>query len=155
MMFREAWEVAAEDVLVKAAEQADLFRAAADHLAAHDHPRSAALCAEMAERRQSLAAAVEAGLRANDVYPKTVDPEREALDRLLGTVKSALSADEADSLLTSRLDADQALRDALGAAQAVAEMPAPLVRIFERFSTSLADDSRRIDAFLDGRHEAR
>jgi hypothetical protein len=155
MMFREAWEVAAEDVLVKAAEQADLFRDAADDLAAHDHPRSAALCAEMAGRRQTLAADVEAGLRALDVYPKTVDPEREALDRLLGAVKSAFSADEADSLLTSRLAADQGLRDALAAARAVAEMPLALARIFERFAASLADDDRRIDAFRAGRHEAR
>jgi hypothetical protein len=155
MMFRKAWEVAAEDVLVKATEQADLFRDAADYLSAHDHPRTAELCADIAARRQAMAAELAAGLRANGIYPKTVDPEREALEHLFGTVKSALSPDEADSLLTSRRDADNALREALSAAREVDDMPEPLTRMLERFATSLADDDRRIDDFLSSRHETR
>jgi len=155
MMFRKAWEVAAEDVLVKAAEQADLFRDAADYLAAHDHPRTAALCADIAARRQALAAELQAGLRTSGIYPKTVDPEREALERLFGTVKSALSPDEADSLLSSRRNADQALREALAAAREAEDMPEALTQILERFAASLAEDDRRIDDFLSSRHETR
>lgn len=154
MMLREAWEVAAEDVLVKAIEQADLFKDAAEHLAAHHHTRAATLCIDMADRRHRLAADVEAGLRANGVFPKTMDPEREALDRLIGNVKSVLSLDEADSLLQSRLHADQGLRDALAAAQAAEGMPEDLAKIVDRFAGSLADDDRRIDDFLDSPRKA-
>jgi len=150
-MLREPWEVAAEDVLVKAIEQADLFADAAEYLGAHDHPRTAALCASMATRRRELATGLEAALRERGVYPKVVDPEREALDRLFGTVKSALSPDQADSLLHSRRQADQALRGALAEARAAQDMPEPLVRIFDQFAASLDEDDRRIDAFIASR----
>lgn len=153
-MLREPWEAAAIDVLVQAIEQADLFKYAAEHLTAHDHPRTAALCAEMAEHRQQFAAELEAGLRARGVYPKRVDPEREAVDHFFVNLKSALSHDEADSLLQSRWQADKALRDALAEARATEDMPDALADILRRFDEGLEEDDRRIDQYLTNRRRA-
>ena len=152
-MLREEWEVSAMDILVRAEEQADLFADAAHHLAAHDRNDAVALCNDMAAHRRRLAADLEAALRSHNVYPKSVDPEREAADRLFANVKSALSADEVDSLLHTRLHSDAHLRRSVAEAQSVEDMPADLAKLFARYAQSLSGDDDRIDAFLAGRHK--
>ena len=152
-MLREEWEVSALDVLVRATEQADLFADAAHHLAAHGRDEAVALCNEMAAHRRRLAADMEAALRTHDIYPKSMDPEREAADRLFANVKSALSADEVDSLLHTRLHSDEHLRRSVAEAQSVEGMPDDLARLFAQYAQSLSGDDVKIDAFLAGRHK--
>lgn len=147
-MLREEWEIGATDILERAREQADLFADAAHHMKEHGRTEAMDVCESMSAHRRRLAKELEAALRAHSIFPKDLDPEREAAHHLLDTVRSALSADEVDSMLQSRLEADAHLRESVAAAGSISGMPADLAALFDRYAEELRGDDARIDAFL-------
>jgi len=143
-MLRADWEANINAILTRSAEQADLYADAADHVVG----KAAALCRKMAERRRALADALETALRNKGRLPKEMDPDRETADKWMTAVRSALSGHEAESLLHSRLAADENLDHAIAEAMADSELPADLRAVLDRFWTDLDSDRHELAAFL-------
>jgi len=144
-MLRREWEADANDVLVKAAEAADLFEDAARRL-----PREAAILDVMAARRRRLAQGLDRALRAEGVLPKGVDPEHEEADRLLASVRSALSRDEETGLLNDRLAADRKLAASIAETLGDADLPPALKAVLEAAAGEIDADRAALEARLGG-----
>lgn len=143
-MLREEWEASVNDVLVRSEEQADLFADAAEHLggAAGD------LCRRLADRRRQLAADLDQALKARGLFPKVVDPERERADKWLANLRSAMSGHEVQSLLHSRLTADEHLDAAINEAMCEKQLPAEIRQILDNHWSEVEADRHALAAFL-------
>jgi DNA repair ATPase RecN len=106
-MLRNSKQASLDAIIKQCREAADLYRQAAELAAGGQNP--AGLFRRLADRRDQVAAELEAHLRALGDLPGEPDRDREAVAEILTRLKSALAADKRLELLEERRQAEAAL----------------------------------------------
>ncbi len=126
MILRDEWEVALNELIGLSIIAADTYETAARVVESHDG-ELAALFAEMAAARRSLAAELRALDRRLGDIPHATDPDYATLHDLFVRLKSLFAADERRSLIQECEAADTNLTNRLAAALTVT-LPEPVSR---------------------------
>jgi uncharacterized protein (TIGR02284 family) len=113
MLLRNQQQLALNEVESLCFESADHYAAAAGKTT---DPELSQLFTELEQQRRQFAAELADHIRAIDDLPKQPDPDMEAVDHLLSSVKALLSSDDRGTLIEERAQFEHKFADAVKAA---------------------------------------
>jgi uncharacterized protein (TIGR02284 family) len=142
MLLRTNQQLALNDVGSLCIASADHYEAAAGKTA---DPELTGLFAELAAQRRQLAEELAEHIRALDDLPQQPDPDMEAVDHLLSSVKALFSTDERRVLIDEREQFEHKFAEAVQAAQQE-ELPVEAKALLGRIAGHVAESVRRLEA---------
>jgi uncharacterized protein (TIGR02284 family) len=113
MLLRNQQQLALNEVESLCFESADHYAAAAGKTT---DPELSQLFTELEQQRRQFAAELADHIRAIDDLPKQPDPDMEAVDHLLSSVKALLLSDDRGTLIEERVQFEHKFADAVKAA---------------------------------------
>lgn len=108
MLLRDERQMAVNEVERLCFEAADYY----DDAAGRADEALAALFRELADQHRQYAAALAEHIRALDDLPRQPDPDREAFDVVVNSLRALLSGDTRHTLIEERKQTEQALANA-------------------------------------------
>jgi uncharacterized protein (TIGR02284 family) len=142
MLTRNSQQLALNEVESLCFESADHYASAA---AKTSDPDLARLFSELEDQRRKLAGELAQHIRALDDLPKQPDPDMEAVDHLLSSVKALFSPDERSALIDEREQFEHKLADAVQAALGE-ELSEEAKALLGRIRDHVEEAMQRLDA---------
>jgi uncharacterized protein (TIGR02284 family) len=142
MLTRNSQQLALNEVESLCFESADHYASAA---AKTSDPELARLFSELEDQRRKLAGELAQHIRALDDLPKQPDPDMEAVDHLLSSVKALFSPDERSALIDESEQFEHKLADAVQAALGE-ELSEEAKALLGRIRDHVEEAMQRLDA---------
>lgn len=142
MLLRNNQQLALNEVGTLCIESADHYATAAGKTS---DPQLAQLFTELEAERRELAAELAAHIRALDDLPQEPDPDMEAVEHLLTSVKALFSADERGILIGERVQFEHKLAEAVRAALQE-DLPEDAKALLARILAGVEAAMRRLEA---------
>ncbi|HEV2610421.1 MAG TPA: DUF2383 domain-containing protein [Noviherbaspirillum sp.] len=142
MLLRSEQQLALNDLESLCMEAADQYTAVAGKTA---DVSLSALFEELGHHYEQLAKELAVHIRALGDLPQSPDPDREAVDSLVSSIKAFFSNDERIPLIEERQAAEQAIAQAAHAALQL-ELPAAAIATVQRILAHAENAGSRLDA---------